>query len=166
MLRIHFTGRDLASVRLARRPDPLWEIVCSLCRLQNREGAIAFDPWRRAVGGLARRDGASRRAASALRSLVPRAAYFPDFLTPPVENGTDDLRSGIDRVLAPPRHRLRHELALLSASGGRPWAGSEPEPITSADADTRRSVMRTDVCTFRRPTAPTAWDGPPEPPVS
>ncbi|MEE1738716.1 DUF5937 family protein [Streptomyces sp. BE147] len=125
MLRIHFTGRDLASVRLARRPDPLWEIVCSLCRLQNREGAIAFDPWRRAVGGLVRRDGAARRSASALRSLVPRAAYFPDFLTPPVEDGTDGLRAGIDRVLATPRHRLRHELALLSASGGRPWAGSE-----------------------------------------
>ncbi|MFE2929792.1 hypothetical protein [Streptomyces sp. NPDC059278] len=46
MLRIHFTGRDLENVRLARRPDPLWEIVCSLCRLQNPEGALAFDPWK------------------------------------------------------------------------------------------------------------------------
>ncbi|WP_326766153.1 DUF5937 family protein [Streptomyces sp. NBC_01591] len=125
MLRIHFTGRDLENVRIARRPDPLWEIVCSLCRLQNREGALAFDPWRQAAGGLLRRGGAARDAASALRSLVPRAAYFPDFLTPSVDDGPDDLRSGIDRVLATPRRRLRHELALLSASGGRPWAGAE-----------------------------------------
>ncbi|MFF0745522.1 ArsR/SmtB family transcription factor [Streptomyces sp. NPDC004111] len=125
MLRIHFTGRDLDNVRVARRPDPLWEIVCSLCRLQTREGALAFDPWRRSAGGLVRQGGAARGAAQALRSLVPRAAYFPDFLTPPVEDGPDDLRSGIDRVLATPRRRLRHELALLSASGGRPWAGAE-----------------------------------------
>ncbi|MGW2084234.1 hypothetical protein [Streptomyces sp. NPDC001880] len=94
MLRIHFTGRDLENVRIARRPDPLWEIVCSLCRLQNREGALAFDPWRQAAGGLLRRGGAARDAASALRSLVPRAAYFPDFLTPPVEGGPDELATG------------------------------------------------------------------------
>lgn len=125
MLRIHFTGTDMDNVRLARRPDPLWEIVCSLCRLQTREGALAFDPWRRAVGGLVRQGGAARVAASTLRTLVPRAAYFPDFLTPPVEDGTGDLRAGIDRVLATPRRRLRHELALLSASGGRPWGGTE-----------------------------------------
>lgn len=125
MLRIHFTGRDLEGVRLARSPDPLWEIVCSLCRLQTHEGAIAFGPWRRSVGGLVRQGGAAQEAASALRTLVPRAAYFPDFLTPPAEDASDDLQSGIDRVLATPCRRLRHELALLSASGGRPWAGAE-----------------------------------------
>ncbi|MGV2916352.1 DUF5937 family protein [Streptomyces alfalfae] len=125
MLRIHFTSGDLENVCLARRPDPLWEIVCSLCRLQTREGAIAFDPWRRSVGGLVRQGGVARGAASELRSLVPCAAYFPDFLTPPIEDGPDDLQSGIDRVLATPRRCLRHELALLSASGGRPWAGAE-----------------------------------------
>ncbi|WP_409235329.1 DUF5937 family protein [Streptomyces sp. PA5.6] len=125
MLRVHFTGSDLANVRLARRPDPLWEIVCSLCRLQTREGALAFGPWRRMAGGLVRQGRAAREVASALTSLVPRAAYFPDFLTPPLEGGTHGLRSGIDRVLATPRRRLRHELSLLSASGGRPWAGAE-----------------------------------------
>ncbi|EPJ38678.1 hypothetical protein STAFG_4234 [Streptomyces afghaniensis 772] len=124
MLRIHFTGSDLESVRIARRPDPLWEIVCSVCRLQAREGAVAFDPWRQTVAGLVRRDETARGAASALFSLVPRAAYFPDFLTPPVEDGPDDLQTGIDRVLATPRRRLRQELTLLTASGGRPWAGA------------------------------------------
>ncbi|MFI6939022.1 DUF5937 family protein [Streptomyces sp. NPDC050418] len=125
MLRIHFTGSDLENIRLARRPDPLWEIVCSLCRLQAREGPIAFDPWRRFAGGLLRRRSKAREAASALRSLVPRAAYFPDFLTPPAENGTHDLRMGIEQVLATPRHRLRRELAQLSESGERPWGAAE-----------------------------------------
>ncbi|WP_343242331.1 MULTISPECIES: DUF5937 family protein [unclassified Streptomyces] len=125
MLRVHFTGSDLANVRLARRPDPLWEIVCSLCRLQTREGALAFGPWRRMVGGRVRQGRAARDVASALSSLVPLAAYFPDFLTPPLEGGTHGLRTGIDRVLATPRRRLRRELSLLSATGGRPWAGAE-----------------------------------------
>ncbi|MFE6104870.1 DUF5937 family protein [Streptomyces laurentii] len=125
MLRIHFTSDDLATVRIARSPDPLWEIVCSLFRLQAREGALAFDPWRRTVGELVRRSATARGAASALHSLVPRAAYFPDFLTPPVEGGPADLQTGIDRVLATPRRRLRQELALLSEGGGQPWAGAE-----------------------------------------
>ncbi|MEV0254052.1 winged helix-turn-helix domain-containing protein [Streptomyces sp. NPDC050732] len=93
--------------------------------MQTREGALAFAPWRRMAGGLIRRGEEARGVASALSSLVPRAAYFPDFLTPPVEGGPPELREGVDRVLATPRRRLRHELALLSASGGRPWAGAE-----------------------------------------
>lgn len=124
MLRIHFTGPDLENIRLARGPDPLWEIVCSICRLQTREGALAFDPWRREVRARLGRDGAARRVAAALRSLVPYAAYFPDFLTPPVEGDGVGLRDGIERVLATPRRQLHREIALLAASGGRPAAGA------------------------------------------
>lgn len=124
MLRIHFTGADLENVRLARRPDLLWEIVCSVCRLQTREEPLAFGPWRRVAGTLLRQGGTALKSASALRSLVPNAAYFPDFLTPPSENAVDDLRVGVDRVLTTPRRRLRQEMTLLSASGARPWAGA------------------------------------------
>ncbi|MFF2011717.1 ArsR/SmtB family transcription factor [Streptomyces sp. NPDC058195] len=130
MLRIHFTGRDLENVRIARRPDPLWEIVCSICCLQHREGTLAFGEWRQSAGRLLRRGGTAREAATKLRTLMPRAAYFPDFLTPPVEEDSDDLgtyglHSGVERVLATPKRRLREELTLLSASGGSPWAGAE-----------------------------------------
>lgn len=59
-----------------------------------------------------------------LRSLVPYAAYFPDFLTPPVEGVTAGLGEGIDRVLATPRGRLRSELSLLAAAGGNPFSGA------------------------------------------
>ncbi|MFD7678045.1 ArsR family transcriptional regulator, partial [Streptomyces sp. NPDC060187] len=38
MLRIHFTSQDLQNVRVARQPDPLWELVCSVCRLETGEG--------------------------------------------------------------------------------------------------------------------------------
>ncbi|MFG2546012.1 ArsR/SmtB family transcription factor [Streptomyces sp. NPDC048594] len=124
MLRIHFTGQDLENIRLARGPDPLWEIVCSVCRLQTREGALAFDPWRRQARARLLRDGTARRAALALRGLVPFGAYFPDFLTPPVEGHHVTLRDGVERVLATPRARLRHELALLASSGARPVPGA------------------------------------------
>lgn len=123
MLRIHFTAQDLAYVRLARSPDPLWEIVCSLCRLQTDEGPIAFGPWRRAVaaqlrapGGNGEGTGGRRAVALALRSLVPCGPYIPDFLTPAVDGGTIDLRQGVDRVLSTPRSRLRRELTLLTES--------------------------------------------------
>ncbi|MGW1720381.1 DUF5937 family protein [Streptomyces sp. NPDC002156] len=123
MLRIHFTGQDLENIRIARSPDPLWEIVCSLCRLQTKEGVLAFGPWRREVRGRLGRDGPTRRAAVALRSLVPYSEYIPDFLTPPVEGESVSLRDGIDRVLVTPRRQLRHELGLLASSGTQPFAG-------------------------------------------
>ncbi|MGA4845823.1 hypothetical protein ACOBQB_06015 [Streptomyces sp. G5(2025)] len=152
MLRVHFTGSDLENVRTARRPDPLWEIVCGLCRLQKRDGALTFGPWRRTAGGLIRRGGAAREAASALTRLVPAAAYFPDFLTPPAENrpdrpdrpdGPDRLQAGTEQALATPRRRLCHELAPLSASGGRLSAGAElargdVTALTALGGDLRR----------------------------
>ncbi|MEU0300131.1 helix-turn-helix domain-containing protein [Streptomyces sp. NPDC006175] len=125
MLRIHFTTEDLEYVRIARRPDPLWEIVCSLCRLQNKEGLVAFGPWRRSVAGRLKAEGPGRRTARFLTGLVPYGPYFPDFLTPSVDGGTGDLRKGIERVLTTPRSRLRTELELLVRAGGRPPAGAE-----------------------------------------
>ncbi|GFN04576.1 hypothetical protein Smic_31320 [Streptomyces microflavus] len=78
MLRIHFTARDLEHVRIARGPDPLWEIVCSVCRLQTDEGRIAFGPWRRAVTPLLRGGGGGGagevRAALTARSRSRCAA--------------------------------------------------------------------------------------------
>ncbi|MFE2292558.1 ArsR/SmtB family transcription factor [Streptomyces sp. NPDC059452] len=124
MLRIHFTAQDLEYVRIARGPDPLWEIVCSLCRLQTDEGRIAFGPWRQAVAPRLRGSGgggggADRAVAVALRSLVPCGPYIPDFLTPAVDGGNADLRQGVDRVLSTPRSLLRRDLTLLVESGAR-----------------------------------------------
>ncbi|MEW1614695.1 MULTISPECIES: helix-turn-helix domain-containing protein [unclassified Streptomyces] len=134
MLRIHFTAQDLEYVRIARGPDPLWEIMCSVCRLQNDEGRIAFGPWRRAVaprlrgGGAGGGAGADRAVALALRSLMPYGPYIPDFLTPAVDGGNVDLRQSVDRVLATPRSRLRRELTLLTESVARVPGFAGPGP--------------------------------------
>ncbi|MBK3574344.1 hypothetical protein JHN63_11055 [Streptomyces sp. MBT65] len=42
MLHIHFTPLDLQSIRVARRPDPLWELVCATCRLGTNQGPLEF----------------------------------------------------------------------------------------------------------------------------
>ncbi|MFJ2307170.1 ArsR/SmtB family transcription factor [Streptomyces sp. NPDC087787] len=58
MLRIHFTPEDFGRIRLARRPDPLRDITCSLHRLQTTRGRLG------------------------VRRLVPRQALANDTLPP------------------------------------------------------------------------------------
>ncbi|MGW7194792.1 ArsR/SmtB family transcription factor [Streptomyces chryseus] len=117
MLRIHFTTEDLNRLRVAARPDPLWEIVNSLHLLQNRQGALVFDPWRREVRQAVARAGLTRTVAS-LHRLYPCAAYLPDFLTP--GRGIPDLETGLDQVLSTPATRMSAELGRLFADGPVP----------------------------------------------
>lgn len=46
MLRIHFTGQDLARTTLAEEPDPMWEVLLSLHQLQGRDGMAHYGNWR------------------------------------------------------------------------------------------------------------------------
>ncbi|MER7371545.1 ArsR/SmtB family transcription factor [Streptomyces lanatus] len=110
MLRIDFTAEDLNRLRVAGEPDPLWETVLSLMRLQDRSAAVVFDPWRREVRTALARAGLTSTAA-VLMLLARRAAYFPDFLTP--GQGVADLEAGIDLVLGTPKTRLTRELSKL-----------------------------------------------------
>lgn len=118
MLRIHFTTPDLQNIRIARRPDPLWELVCAACRLETGQGPLEFGAWRRDVRERAARDLEARRALLMVRTLVPPFGYIPDFLTPSVSEG--GLPARLEQVRATPRRRLQHELGVL--------AGSRPLP--------------------------------------
>ncbi len=112
MLRIHFTPEDLSRIRLAGGPDPLWEITASLHRLQSRQGRWAHAAWYRD----ARATIATKKLGAVVRTLLlpllPRAVYFPDFLTP-AEAG-HGLKSGLDAILDTPPARVRHEIDLLA----------------------------------------------------
>ncbi|WP_372499356.1 ArsR/SmtB family transcription factor [Streptomyces lichenis] len=130
MLRIHFTGNDLAAIRMAARPDALWETILSFHRLRDRRGPLVFGAWREEAR--ARLSGETRL----LGALVPQRGYFPDFLTPAA--GLDGLESGLEAIRATPPARVHTELALLAAA--RPvaaplpgWAvdlaQGEPEPF-------------------------------------
>ncbi|MFF1484206.1 ArsR/SmtB family transcription factor [Streptomyces sp. NPDC058319] len=108
MLRIHFTDADLGMLRVAGRPDPLWETVLGMQQLMGGTGTpVAFAAWRRRAA----REIAERRLGSAARllcRLAPPRVYFPDFLTPPEAGG--GLAEGLDALRGTPPARLRAEV--------------------------------------------------------
>ncbi|MFE9020378.1 ArsR/SmtB family transcription factor [Streptomyces sp. NPDC007808] len=128
MLRVHFTADDLARVRVAAAPDPLWEIATSFQTLISADAPLLFDEWRRLV----RRRVGSMHAL--LAALLPPRGYFPDFLTPD-PRGSFDLPAAVDAVLGTTRTRLRRDLALLAASPARPPRPLPPGVRALADGD-------------------------------
>ncbi|WP_329281524.1 ArsR/SmtB family transcription factor [Streptomyces sp. NBC_01451] len=135
MLRIHFTDQDLQNIRIAPRPDPLWELVCSVCRLQTRQGPLDFGPWRHRAYTQLRSDPALRGVVSQLRTVIPDVGYIPDFLTPPVIGGS--LGDGLDQILRTPRGQLVRELTRLAES--RPGS-SRTESLAEPGADGLKSL--------------------------
>ncbi|MFE6835779.1 helix-turn-helix domain-containing protein [Streptomyces sp. NPDC057705] len=107
MLRIHFTGVDLARVRMAGRPDALWETILSFHRLRDRRDARLFGEWRTETRS--RLNSETRT----LGMLIPSRGYFPDFLTP-VE-GQYGWDVGLDALRGIRPERMRRELTLLAA---------------------------------------------------
>ncbi|WP_369241744.1 winged helix-turn-helix domain-containing protein [Streptomyces sp. R21] len=112
MLRIHFTSNDLQNIRMARQPDPLWELMCSVCRLETGQGPLEFGQWRRSAFDRLSRDSVAGRALRPLRALIPASGYIPDFLTPPVTG--DGLHEGLDQIRRTPRTQLVHEMTRLA----------------------------------------------------
>ncbi|MEV6412131.1 winged helix-turn-helix domain-containing protein [Kribbella sp. NPDC051718] len=111
MLRVIFTEDDLSQVRVATTADPLWEIANSLDRLQTRRGRWAYAPWYRAAAETLTEPVLRKQVTSMLLPLFPRAAYFPDFLTPPAAGG---LEADIDSILSTPAERVTDELKTLA----------------------------------------------------
>ncbi|MDT0443935.1 ArsR/SmtB family transcription factor [Streptomyces johnsoniae] len=136
MLRIHLTGEDLARIRIAEGPDPMWETMLSSHRFRDRRAQHIYGPWRLA----ARRR--IRALPGTLRALVPPTGYFPDFLNPlAAQEGWD---SAVEALRATPRRRLAADIALLAA--GQPslphWvrllADGEREAVEQLVADLER----------------------------
>ncbi|MGP3999462.1 helix-turn-helix domain-containing protein [Streptomyces sp. 8N706] len=125
MLRIHFTGLDLARVRIAARPDALWESILSFHRLRDKQGPSVYGPWR--CEARTRLSGETRLLAS----LVPVRGYFPDFLTPP--EGVLGVEPAIEALRETPAHRLQHDLSLLGTVRSRPgWVHDLAEGHTGS----------------------------------
>ncbi|KDN19198.1 hypothetical protein DV20_26435 [Amycolatopsis rifamycinica] len=114
-MRVHFGTDDLARTRVQPTPDPLWETLLSLHRLQGVAGQPVFGDWRSRVRR--RLD----RSAGLLFTLAPPRGYSVDFLTP--VTGVTDLEAGLDAVLSTPRSVLTADLTELAASRRLPsWA--------------------------------------------
>jgi DNA-binding transcriptional ArsR family regulator len=113
-LRIHFTAEDVGRIRIAATPDPLWEIVSSLHRLQTRRGHAAFADWHSQVRLDIGRHGLGPLLHATLLPLVPLGRYFPDFLTP--STGDSDIDTAIDTVLHTGIPRIRRELEIMAST--------------------------------------------------
>ncbi|GAB2879117.1 winged helix-turn-helix domain-containing protein [Streptomyces deserti] len=116
MLRVHFTPEDIARVRVAAAPDPLWEITNSFQLLARKDTSLVFGEWRRLVRQQLPSCGPV--LGSVLGPLLPPRGYSPDFLTPDL-CGSHDLDSAVDTLLSTPRACLRRDLLRLAASSGR-----------------------------------------------
>jgi hypothetical protein len=127
VLRIHFTSTDLARVRIAKGPDPLWETLLSLHMLQERESTLVFGEWRR------RTRKANPAHIRLLLELAPPVGYSPDFLTP--GSGDGDLETLVDRMLSTPIRTLREDLThLAKQQAPTPWTRSLAEgDLTALD---------------------------------
>ncbi len=126
VLRIHFTGADLARTQVAAVPDPMWEMMLSAHWLQLSYWRMipaarpVFGSWRSAVLDRLRGSGQGMLVRDLMLPLSPPQSDFPDFLTP--AEGLLGLDAGIDVALSTSRDRLRRELAPVR--GGRdaqPW---------------------------------------------
>lgn len=110
VLRIHMSGVDLSQVRMATRPDALWETALSFHRLRDRRGSAVFGKWRTETRP--RLNGEVRL----LSAVIPPRGYFPDFLTPSQESGEPyGIDAGMQALRETPPGRVRAELALLGA---------------------------------------------------
>ncbi|WP_329274250.1 ArsR/SmtB family transcription factor [Streptomyces sp. NBC_01451] len=136
MLRIHFTSADLLRIRVASTPDPLWEIICSLHRLQTSRGRWADAAWHRETRAALVGAPLGKAVRRLLVPLMPRALYFPDFLTP--HESADGLDRGLAAILDTPPERIAHEVGLLDRVSGAPaWA---PRLV---ERETREGFVRT-----------------------
>lgn len=114
------SGVDLSKVRMATRPDALWETILSFHRLRDRRGSTVFGKWR--TEARPRLKGEVRLLAA----LIPPRGYFPDFLTPSQESSEPyGIETGMEVLRNTPPARIRAELALLGA--GRREAGRAPD---------------------------------------
>jgi DNA-binding transcriptional ArsR family regulator len=130
---MHFGRDDLARVRVAKGPDPMWELVLSTQVLLTKAGGPVFGRWREVARRRLRR--LARSQARLVRQLVPPVGDFPDFLTPPQTDPS--LAAGIEAVLGTPAAQLRRDLAVLrkAPSWLRPLADGEPVAVGAvADA--------------------------------
>ncbi len=133
MLKIFFSGDDVARTRVAPAPDPLWETVLSLHILQSRSAQPSFGLWRDAVSERLRSAGPSRDIRL-LFTLNPPTGYFPDFLTPLA--GFDGLGAGLDALASTSPALLNRDLGILASERPVPTeAGALARGEVAAIAD-------------------------------
>ncbi|TLS43366.1 winged helix-turn-helix transcriptional regulator [Streptomyces montanus] len=124
----------LGSIRIPELPrGPA--LAFSLHRFQTRRGRWAYAGWYRTARTELQDRGLDCMVRTLLLPLFPRAAYFPDFLTP--AQAGEGLDAGLEAIVATPRRRVLREVGILARVSGAPaWAPA------LADRETRGDLVR------------------------
>ncbi|GGT37174.1 transcriptional regulator [Streptomyces purpureus] len=111
LIRIRFTGTDLAHVRFAPRPAPVQELNATFMKLTHGDDPLLHGRWRRRVLR------SLPPAVEPLADLVPgRPSSAPLFL----DEFSDSLAAGLDAVRATPPAFVRTELRRVHGPYHRP----------------------------------------------
>jgi DNA-binding transcriptional ArsR family regulator len=109
-LKIYFSRDDLARIRVASQPDPLWELVTSLNKISTTIGGVNYHAWRSFAR--AALIGQPRQIRGLIRDLVPAKGDYPDFLTPTA--GAQDVQAVVEAVMTTPSGQLRRDLEFIA----------------------------------------------------
>ncbi|MEV0727793.1 winged helix-turn-helix domain-containing protein [Polymorphospora sp. NPDC050346] len=139
VLRIHFSGDDIARTRVAPAADPLWELILSVHLFQTRTRDPVVAGWRGEVARALRQE--ARGTFQLLFALNPPRGYFPDFLTPYASAG--GIEAGLDAIRSTPVAQLDRDLNRLAAEGELPpgtagVAGGDTDALHHLIATMRR----------------------------
>ena len=122
MLRIYFSGDDIARTRIAAAPDPLWELMLALQMLSPQPGDLLFTGWRKEATEALRQAGLGP-PLKLLRALNPNVGYFPDFLNP-IE-ALRGLDHGLEAIRRTPKRMLSRDVHELARSRKLPATARE-----------------------------------------
>ncbi|MBB3663556.1 MULTISPECIES: ArsR/SmtB family transcription factor [Prauserella salsuginis group] len=117
-LRIVFTRDDLQCVRVADRPDLMWELVQSLHQIQDPAPDTRYSAWHRETRHRIHGHDGAGALLGPLCTLVPAQGTFPDFLTPTAD--IPDIETGCERIVCTGRTLLERDLRSVFASRPAP----------------------------------------------
>jgi DNA-binding transcriptional ArsR family regulator len=104
VIRFRFGQRDLLSLRFA--VSPLFEVVCALGVLRERDAGWLHRPWQAAA-----RDRLRGVRYGMLEALINPDGYTPDFFSPPPTSPAPSLEADLARVARTPAEQIARELS-------------------------------------------------------
>lgn len=117
-LSVVFTRDDLQRVRIADRPNLMWELVQSLHQAQERTPEPRYADWHLETRHRVRGHDGADAIFGPLCTLVPAEGRFPDFLTPTAD--ISDIEAGCEQIACTGRSVLEADLRSVFAARPAP----------------------------------------------
>lgn len=117
-LRVVFTRDDLQRVRIADRPDLMWELVQSLHQAREHRPEPRYVDWHAETRHRIQGHDGAEALFGPLCTLIPAEGPFPDFLTPTTD--ASDIEAGCEQVACTEQSLLARDIPSVFASRPAP----------------------------------------------